>query len=97
MDTIVEQGTLGRRIVELQGSNQGLQKQPLGERGSIVLTDAALNLNAPERSAIDRISDRRIELDFGLGFEGRLIPRSASVQGLVSLWGLDVALYGIRT
>jgi hypothetical protein len=26
-----------------------------------------------------------------------LIPRSASVQGLVSLWGLDVALYGIRT
>lgn len=97
MDAIVEQGALGCRIVELQGSNQGLKEQSLGERGSIVLADPALNLNAPERSAIDRISDRRIKLDFGLGFEGRLIPRSASVQGLVSLWGLVVALVEIRT
>ena len=97
MDAIVEQVALGRRIVKIQGSDECLQKQSFGKRGSIVLTDPALNLNAPERSAIDWISDRRIELDFGLGFEGRLIPRSASVQGLVSLWGLVVALVEIRT
>lgn len=76
---------LSGRFVEFKGSNQSLQEQPFGQRRCVVLADATLDLNTPKRPSIDGITDRRIELDFGIGFKGRCFPRVARIQGLVSL------------
>lgn len=51
------------------------------------MTNASLDLDAPERPSIDGVTDRRIELDFGMRFEGRVFPSSIGVQGFDSLWG----------